>query len=558
MNLDHIIQPFIDNQSLLGTAVTIIKNNEVVYSKGFGKASVETNLEVTPTTLFSLGSVSKIICATLVMRLVEEGRLELDTPIITYLPDLKFSNQNLGNKITLRHVLSHTTGLPASGKTRGPRYPEALGEFVHEQIPYYSFLAEPGKVFLYSNTVFCIAGHVAEAVTGKYYDALIQEYVLDPLGMTSVSFDPAIYATYPLALPHTKEENQPFQVLHRLSYNQSGNPSAFAYGHVLDLARLATMFLNKGHYEGKLFLNPLSIQEMYKPEGKYHTLGQTHPIDNTNRDYGLGFWSGIYKDKHFVGHDGRDSTYVTAFHLFPHDNAALLLMTNYANEDALAELLVTLYDYVLDLPYQGVVRLAKPATIPIFQNLDSYQGTFLNVGYGVIADFFVKDSHLFLHWEGKDIKLIHFGKHQFYGELSELKTIPVTFLENTTDLFQHVMIFGNPYHRLTPNEDHKPDLQLWQTYEGIYKDPSNTDPNALLSVKLQEGVLELSEGTGWKSHCQPLDDTLFLAEGGVVEFRKHSLGYILVWGKATPYFPVNATKWRGNKIVEYLFTPYTS
>jgi CubicO group peptidase (beta-lactamase class C family) len=357
VELDQLIQSYVDKQSLLGVAIAVIKDGEVAYSKGWGKASVETNLAVTPSTFFSLGSVSKTLCATLIMRLVEEEKLELDKHIINYLPKLKFSNQNLGNKITLRHVLSHTTGLPASGKTQGPGYPEALGEFVHEQIPYYSFLAEPGTLFLYSNTVFCIAGHIAEVVTGKYYDALVQEYILAPLGMTSISFDPTVYTTYPLALPHIKEENQPLQVMHRLSYNFSGNPSAFAYGHVLDLARLATMFLDKGQYEGKLFLKASSIEEMYKPEGHYHNLGSTHPIDSTIRDYGLGFWSGIYKNKYFVGHDGRDSTYVTAFHLFPNDNAALLLMTNYADEDAFPQLLVTLYDHILDLPHHGAVRL---------------------------------------------------------------------------------------------------------------------------------------------------------------------------------------------------------
>jgi CubicO group peptidase (beta-lactamase class C family) len=151
MTLDGIIQPYIDNQTLLGVSVAVVKGQEIVYSQGFGIANAETQTAVTAKTLFSLGSVCKTICATLIMRLVEAGKLELDTPIVNYLPNLRFSHQIFGNKVTLRHLLSHSSGLPAFGKTRGPRYAESLGEFVHQQIPYYTFLAEPGTLCLYSN-----------------------------------------------------------------------------------------------------------------------------------------------------------------------------------------------------------------------------------------------------------------------------------------------------------------------------------------------------------------------------------------------------------------------
>jgi CubicO group peptidase (beta-lactamase class C family) len=515
MTLDGIIQPYIDNQTLLGVSIAVVKAQELVYSQGFGIANAETQTAVTAKTLFSLRSVCKTICATLIMRLVEAGKLELDTPIVNYLPNLRFSHQIFGNKVTLRHLLSHSSGLPAFGKTRGPRYAESLGEFVHQQIPYYTFLAEPGTLCLYSNAVFCIAGRVAEAVTRKFYDALVDEYVLEPLGMASVSFDPSVYATFPLALPHTKAEGQPFQVVHELSYNMHGNPSAFAYGNVLDLAKFAAMFLGNGQSEGQSFLSSQSVQEMCKPQASFHKTGLSHPIDNTSKDYGLGFWSGEYQGKKFVGHDGRDSTYMTGLHLFPDDDTALLFMTNHANEQVIAELLVSLYDYILGLPQQGVVRLETPVSVPLPPNLDHYQDTFINIQGGTVASFHLINDKLFIKWEDKDFELICFGNHQFYFNLTDVVRLPVVFLEQSSGKFQHVMIDGLPYHRMVSIQTITAEAASWKHLEGLYKDPSNLEPKSMVEVSVQRGQLTVSD-EGTQLTCQPLDDITFLTKHGVI------------------------------------------
>lgn len=102
-----------DQQAALGAAVALIKGGEVIYSGGFGTTTVaEHGVKVTPRTLFYYGSICKTLCATLIMRLVEQRQLALDTPIVHYLPDLHFSNPTYGQKVTLRHLLSHTSGLP--------------------------------------------------------------------------------------------------------------------------------------------------------------------------------------------------------------------------------------------------------------------------------------------------------------------------------------------------------------------------------------------------------------------------------------------------------------
>lgn len=157
--LEQRIQQYVAAQKMVGLALAIVQGSDVRYARGFGVTSVEDGgLPVTPHTLFCIGSISKTLTATLVMRLVEQGKLDLDVPVMQYMLDFAFSDEKLGQHVTLRHVLSHTTGLPSGGKDFGPRDPDALRRFVWDELSRYEFIAEPGKVHLYSNTVLVLAG----------------------------------------------------------------------------------------------------------------------------------------------------------------------------------------------------------------------------------------------------------------------------------------------------------------------------------------------------------------------------------------------------------------
>ena len=194
--LEQRIERHVAAREIVGLALALTRGTEVTYARGFGTTSVEDGgLAVTPRTLFCIGSISKSLTGTLVMRLVEQGKLDLDTPVVDYLPGFAFSDPALGARITLRHVLSHTTGLPNAGKDFGPRDPDALRRFVWEEIPRYGFVAEPGAVHLYSNTVIVLAGYLAEVVTGRYYEQLMREMVFDPLRMQRATFDRTVAMT---------------------------------------------------------------------------------------------------------------------------------------------------------------------------------------------------------------------------------------------------------------------------------------------------------------------------------------------------------------------------
>jgi len=555
--IDDLMKSYYQKQAYIGAAVAILQEGKIVYLGGFGNTCIEDyGSPITSQTLFAYGSISKTICATLVMRLVETGLLELDRPVVDYLPDFRFSRNDFGMKITLRHLLSHTSGLPMAGKYWGPRDPDSLRRFVYEQIPLYEFLTEPGTVHLYSNTVICIAGHVAEAVTGKFYDDLVQEYVFDPLQMTRSTYDPAVAFTFPNALAHKEGPDGELQVFHRVTYNVSGNPSGFAYGSVIDLAHLAQMYLNQGESEDERFLTASSIAEMHMLHASRLIEGHAHPAAQVNLGYGLGFNVGNYKGRRAARHGGMNLSFNCFFDLFPDDGAGVVLLTNYSRDEQLMELVVDLYDHALGLPQQGIVYIDKPLKVspsPGAQQQKNYVGAYLNIESGDLATVEIAENTFMLIYQGKSLSLVQFGDNQFYAEISERYRLMVTFVENLEGKVSYIMIGGNPYFPANLDPSFNPQPHLWKAYEGVYKDPSNWNKDDIFTVRNQDDVLVIAEGEH-EVTARPLGNRCFLCELGLIQFEDTGQEEvkILVWGKATRYYPIDGDVFRAENIIRYL------
>jgi CubicO group peptidase (beta-lactamase class C family) len=490
------------------------------------------------------------------MRLVEQGLLDLDRPVLKYLPGFQFSDPWRGRKVTLRHLLSHTSGLPAAGKDWGPRDPDSLRRFVYEQIPHYAFLAEPGTVHLYSSTAFCLAGHVAEAVTGKFYEDLVQEQVLEPLQMTRTTFDPAVALTYPAALPHESGPAGELRVAHRIACNASGNPSGFALGSTADLANLAKMFLNQGRLAGERFLSPASIAEMQRPHASRYLEGHANPLAGLNRGYGLGFYTGEYKGRRAARHGGMGQSYNCFFDLFPDEQAGIVLLTNHGQEEPLMALVAALYDHVLDLSRPGAQMASQEPftwTLPSKEELNRYAGAYLNVETAGLARFDPLEEEPSLEQQGESFPLVKSGEGRYFADISETYRLPVAFIEDREGRVAHVMISGEPYFPVEVDPDFQPVLAQMNSFEGVYKDPSNPNLEEIFTVRCREGRLFITEG-GHEAPCKAIGERTFLSELGLIEFEdsERSDAKVLVWGKATRYYPFDPVAFRTLGLIRYL------
>src|ERR1041384_3585652 len=171
-------------------AALVAENGRVVYRGAFGMANMEWGIPNTPDTKFRLGSITKQFTAMLTLQLVEQGKIKLDGKISDYLPDYR---KDIGEKVTVHHLLTHTSGIPSYTGQPGffenvSRNPYKVSDFVKKYASG-NLEFEPGSKFSYNNSGYFLLGAIIEQVTGKPYEQVLKEKIFDPVGMKNTGYD---------------------------------------------------------------------------------------------------------------------------------------------------------------------------------------------------------------------------------------------------------------------------------------------------------------------------------------------------------------------------------
>ena len=171
-------------------SVLVADNGKVLYEKGFGMANMEWNIPNAPDTRFRLGSITKQFTATLILQLVEQGKIKLDGKLSDYLPDYR---KDTGAKVTIHNLLSHTSGIPSYTSLPGffqnvSRNPFTIDEFIKKYASG-DLDFEPGTKFVYDNSGYFLLGAIIERVAGKPYEQVLKENIFDPVGMKNSGYD---------------------------------------------------------------------------------------------------------------------------------------------------------------------------------------------------------------------------------------------------------------------------------------------------------------------------------------------------------------------------------
>jgi CubicO group peptidase (beta-lactamase class C family) len=187
--IDALLARYQEIGAFNGSAL-VAEHGVVVFKKGFGQADFEWRVPNAPDTKFRVGSITKQFTAALVLQLVQEGKLSLDTTLGGALP---YYRKDVGARVTIRHLLNHTSGIPSY--TNRPdfgrevsRDPYGVREFV-EKFCSGDLEFEPGSTFRYNNSGYFLLGAILEQATGTPYERLLQERVFSRLGMTSTGYD---------------------------------------------------------------------------------------------------------------------------------------------------------------------------------------------------------------------------------------------------------------------------------------------------------------------------------------------------------------------------------
>ncbi len=172
-----------------GTAL-VAENGKVIYKKGFGLANMEWGIPNTPDTRFRLGSITKQFTAMLILQLAEQGKVKLDGKLSEYLPDYR---KDIGDKVTIHHLLTHTSGIPSYTGQPGffqnvSRNPYKVDEFIKKYASG-DLEFEPGSKYAYNNSGYFLLGAIVERISGKTYEQALQEQIFSPLGMKNTGYD---------------------------------------------------------------------------------------------------------------------------------------------------------------------------------------------------------------------------------------------------------------------------------------------------------------------------------------------------------------------------------
>jgi CubicO group peptidase (beta-lactamase class C family) len=505
--LEQQIQQRMQGQKVPGLALAVVKDEEIIYTHGFGVTSMEADncLSVTPQTLFLIGSTAKPLTGTAIMRLVEAGKLDLDLPVHSYVDWLRFHQEGAEKCITLRMLLSHTAGLHSSVEEFGRRDSGALAAYVREQIPQRLFVAPPGKVYFYSNDGLIVAGYIAEVVSGRHFPDLMQQLVFEPLEMSRTTYDTTVAMTYPLAQEHEWLEDGTVHVLHRFVDNMAGSPAGpTPMSTVLDLANFAILHLNQGKFHGQQILTPESVKTMHTQQVAFHTVNDA--------GYGLTFRMEMYKGKHILWHNGLARATTSIFCLVPEERIGIIMLFNglFASFGA-PGLVYSLIDQLL--------KLSEYISEPQFVETDTtlwprYTGTYLGVRGG-LATIERKDSQLQLDFNG-NMLLMRALRSDLYAGLNEQGGIRVSvgFLPEEEGPTQWITVNGFPMQRFERDTTFVPDPAKWSAYVGTYEADNDT-----LKVRIEDGHLLLLDVKDKREvHCIPLDDTRFACPLGLIEF----------------------------------------
>jgi CubicO group peptidase (beta-lactamase class C family) len=252
-----------------GLAFAMVKGGEVVYKNGYGMASIEGNIPVDPdATVFRVGSISKLFTAAAVMRLYEQGRLNLDDDVNKYLDSFKITGKS-GKKIMVENLLTHTAGFDERNMGLAAKDRESVLPLEKYLSEYRArVFAEPGTVYSYSNYGMTLAGYIVERVSGAPFSDYIGQNILEPLGMKHSSFDPLSGAVENMAQGYTYANGVQNPVPPDYF---NAVPAGGLYSTASDMANFMTAVLQDGIFKENRILKKETVELMEKRQFTYNT-----------------------------------------------------------------------------------------------------------------------------------------------------------------------------------------------------------------------------------------------------------------------------------------------
>jgi CubicO group peptidase (beta-lactamase class C family) len=323
--LDRYIKKAAADFHLEGLTIGIVKDDRVVFIKGYGVKDVDSGEKVTPDSLFNIASLTKAFTAACVGILVQQGKLHWDDKVIDLLPGFQLSDPYISRELTIRDILSHRSGFGTfDGDLLWYRTPYDPAEIIR-RMRYMPVRQQFRSEFGYQNNMYIIAGEIVGRVSGMPWAEFLKTNLLDPLEMkTTLTCSQSLREGMNLARPHVEGETYPL-------YVQAPNAAASIYSSAAEMLNWLRMLLNDGKWKDKQLLQPAVLEELFSPRTILKVSSFFKKNGTHFRTYGLGWNISDYYGELFYEHSGGMPGYISKAVLVPGKKLGFVILTNNLN-----------------------------------------------------------------------------------------------------------------------------------------------------------------------------------------------------------------------------------
>lgn len=348
-DIEAYAQKVLTDWNAPGMAIAIVKDDKVVFAKGYGVRELGKPEKVDENTVFAVASNSKAVAAAALAILIDEKKLNWNDKVSKYLPEFQMYDPWVTNELTIRDLLTHRSGLATfSGDLLWYETTYSADE-VLRRVRYLKPTSSFRSAYGYQNLMYIASGKIVEKVSGKPWSQFVKERILTPLGMTRTTTS-VKELTDNAALPHNESHGGKMRVLHRGNVD-GADAAAGLNSSVSDWTKWIRLQLGRGKFEGKQIFSAARSWEMWQPSIVMpisEAAAKANPTRHFNA-YGLGWGLMNYQGRKVISHSGGLDGMLSYTYLVPEENLGFVVLTN--NETmAFTVMASTILDTFLDAP----------------------------------------------------------------------------------------------------------------------------------------------------------------------------------------------------------------
>src|SRR5438094_2325438 len=334
VNIDRVvaeteseIQPALLAGNIPSASIALIAGDKVIWANAYGYSNLWARTPATPNTVYLIGSTFKAMSTIALLQQMEQGKFKLDDRVNDYLTDFKIQSEEPQHPVTFRHLLTHTSGLPADFgpfPVWGDTVPPSLEDYLRKSL---KVTKPPLTSVTYSNMAYTLVAYLVQKFSGVPYKQYIQEHIFTPLEMTSTAFEPRPDMEERLAIPYVVDEKTGSQV-GTVRLKASVWPAGIVYGTVLNQANWLIANLNSGVFKDKRLISQSTLDQMLTRQYDQFKGTIENLWGNETAGFGLTWWTEVRDGDRYVAHSGSVPGY-TAFLLGNRDRKlGFAILTN--------------------------------------------------------------------------------------------------------------------------------------------------------------------------------------------------------------------------------------